>query len=77
MFSFKQIFYYRRSAVPGVCIFVDGPQHSSIAAWAEERRARDALEYRGYRVVAIAADISLARQIDAYPDIFARAANGR
>ena len=65
-------FYYRRGAIPGICVFIDGPHHAGH----EDRRAREALEDRGYRAVAITADKSLAEQIDAYADVFTPTAIG-
>jgi very-short-patch-repair endonuclease len=71
--SLQPDFYYRREELPGICVFVDGPHHAGHEA--QDRSAREALEDRGYRVVAITAKRALADQIDAYPDVFA-AANG-
>ena len=68
-------FYYRRGTIPGVCVFIDGPHHAGREA--RERRAREPLEDRGYRIVVITANRPLAEQIDAYPDVFAPATNGR
>jgi hypothetical protein len=63
-------FYYRRGEIPGVCVFVDGPQHDQGPQTEEDRRAREALEDRGYRVLAIRSDQSLAKQIADHPDVF-------
>jgi very-short-patch-repair endonuclease len=68
-------FYYQRGTIPGVCVFIDGPHHASRTA--EDRSAREALEDRGFRIVAIAADRPLAEQIDSYPDVFTSVANGQ
>jgi hypothetical protein len=62
-------FYYRRD-VPGTCIFIDGPQHDSVSRRDEDRRAREALEDRGYRVIAIRFDRPLGDQISEHPDVF-------
>jgi very-short-patch-repair endonuclease len=67
-------FYYQRGTIPGVCVFIDGPHHASRTA--EDGSAREALEDRGFRIVAIAADRPLAEQIEAFPDIFVAVANG-
>jgi hypothetical protein len=63
-------FYYQRSAAPGICVFIDGPRHADTWRADEDRREREALEDRGYRVIAINADSSLAEQIGLYPDVF-------
>jgi superfamily II DNA/RNA helicase/very-short-patch-repair endonuclease len=63
-------FYYRRGEIPGVCVFVDGPQHDEAVRREEDRQAREALEDRGYRVLAIRNDQSLAQQIADHPDVF-------
>ncbi len=68
-------FHYRRGAIPGVCVFIDGSHHANRVA--KDRGAREALGDRGYRVVAITTDRPLPEQIDAYPDIFVPTANGR
>ena len=67
-------FYYQRGAIPGVCVFIDGPPHAGQEA--QDRRAREPLEDRGYRIVVITANRPLAEQIDAFPDIFVPLANG-
>ena len=66
-------FYYHRGKIPGVCVFIDGPFHARPEA--EDRRARDALEDRGYRVIGIEPDRPLTEQIETYPDVFASVAN--
>jgi hypothetical protein len=66
-------FYYQRGAVPGICVFIDGPRHADTRRAGEDRREREALEDRGYRVIAITADSSLAEQIGRYPDVFCSA----
>jgi very-short-patch-repair endonuclease len=63
-------FYYRRDTIPGICVFIDGPHHAGIGTQAEDRRAREALEDRGYRIVAIRADQPLGEQVAQYSDIF-------
>jgi very-short-patch-repair endonuclease len=67
-------FYYRRGAVPAICVFIDGPHH--VGHEAQDRRAREALEDRGYRMVAITAERALGEQIDAYLDVFIPVASG-
>jgi hypothetical protein len=63
-------FYYRRGTLPGVCIFVDGPQHDRAVRAEGDRRAREALKDRGYRVLAIRSDRPLADQIAEHADVF-------
>jgi hypothetical protein len=67
-------FYYQRGAIPGVCVFIDGPHHSGEEV--QDRRAREPLEDRGYRIVVITANRPLAEQINAFPDIFVPVGNG-
>jgi very-short-patch-repair endonuclease len=64
-------FYYRRGEIPGICIFIDGPQHSDPLHREEDRRGREALEDRGYRILSIRSDRLLGGQIDDHTDIFA------
>ena len=68
-------FYYQRGAIPGVCVFIDGPHHAGQEV--QDRRAREPLEDRGYRIVVITAKRPLAEQIEAFPDIFVPLANGQ
>ena len=63
-------FYYARAMTPGICIFIDAPHHKDATRRDEDRRGREALEDRGYRVIAIEADRSIAKQIGRYPDVF-------
>jgi hypothetical protein len=66
-------FYYRRHTAPGVCVFIDGPYHNRGTYRDEDRQGREALEDRGYRLIAINADQSLAEQIERHPDVFCAA----
>jgi very-short-patch-repair endonuclease len=63
-------FYYRRGSGPGVCVFIDGPHHDDTSRRDEDRRGREALEDRGYRVIAIKADQDLSEQVCRYGDVF-------
>jgi very-short-patch-repair endonuclease len=63
-------FYYEREGVPGVCVFVDGPHHDTPEQTAHDRRVREALEDRGYRVITIRYDKSLAEQVAQHLDVF-------
>jgi hypothetical protein len=68
-------FYYQRGAIPSMCVFIDGLRHAGQEA--QDRRAREPLEDRGYRIVVITAKRPLAAQIEAFPDIFVPLANGQ
>lgn len=69
-------FYYERrgvssgGALPGVCIFVDGPARDQPDEAARARAVREDLADRGFRVLSIRYDRSIADQIAAYPEIF-------
>jgi hypothetical protein len=63
-------FYYQRKGIPGICIFLDGPQHDQPARAARDRQTREALQDLGFRVVAISHDRPLTDQIDENQDIF-------
>jgi very-short-patch-repair endonuclease len=63
-------FYYLSVRAPGICIFIDGPYHNDAIRKDEERGRREALEDRGFRVIAIEAYHSIAEQIGRYPDVF-------
>jgi hypothetical protein len=67
-------FYYRRGAIPSICVFIDGPHHTAHER--EDRRAREVLQDQGYRMITIGPGRPLREQIDAYPDVFAPAASG-
>jgi very-short-patch-repair endonuclease len=63
-------FYYQRGTAPGICIFINGPYHDNPARKEEDRRAREALEDRGYRVIAIMGDQDLGEQTRRNTDVF-------
>jgi hypothetical protein len=63
-------FYYRRGPMPGICIFVDGPMHHDPVRHGEDRRSREALEDRGYRILSIGTERPLAGLVAAHPDVF-------
>jgi hypothetical protein len=63
-------FYYERKDRPGVCVFVDGPDHDAPMQAEADRRLREELADRGFRVVVIRADEDLAKQVAGYPDVF-------
>ncbi len=63
-------FYYERDGRPGVCIFIEGPQHGATNQQVRDREVRSALEDRGFRVVAIGHQLSITEQIDQHPDVF-------
>ena len=63
-------FYYSRGSGPGICVFIDGPQHNEPVHRQEDIRAREALEDRGYRLVRIGTDHPLTDQIAEHQEIF-------
>jgi hypothetical protein len=65
-------FYYERDGIPGVCIFIDGPQHDEPAQAERDRTVREALKDQGFRVVAIKSGRAIADQVSEHLDIFRR-----
>jgi superfamily II DNA/RNA helicase len=65
-------FYYERDGIPGVCIFIDGPQHDDPDQVGRDRAVREALKDQGFRVVAIKSGQTIADQILEHIDIFRR-----
>lgn len=59
-----------RDGSPGVCIIVDGPAHNQPDRRDEDRRGREALQDRGFRIVAITAGRPIGDQIADHPDVF-------
>ncbi|HXR35872.1 MAG TPA: helicase-related protein, partial [Candidatus Binataceae bacterium] len=55
-------FYYDRGAVPGVCVFVDGPHHDDPDQARHDKEVRGELEHLGFRVIAIRHDRPLGEQ---------------
>jgi very-short-patch-repair endonuclease len=65
-------FYYERDGIPGICIFVDGPQHENPDQAARDRAVREALKDQGFRVVAIKSGRTILDQVSENYDIFLR-----
>jgi hypothetical protein len=65
-------FYYEREGVPGVCIFIDGPQHDEPTQAEGDRAVREALMDQGFRVIAIRYARSIGDQVLEHLDIFRR-----
>jgi very-short-patch-repair endonuclease len=65
-------FYYERDGIPGVCIFIDGPQHEEPAQAERDRTVREALKDQGFRIVAIKSGRTIADQVSEHMDIFRR-----
>jgi len=59
-------FFYK----PNVLVFCDGPAHDDPHQAEEDRRLREELVARGYRVIVIRYDEDLEAQIRRYPEIF-------
>jgi Domain of unknown function (DUF1998) len=67
-------FYYRRNGVKGTCVFVDGPAHDEPGRAEQDRKVREELEDRGYRVVLIRYDRPMEEQIWEQRETFGAAA---
>lgn len=63
-------FYYEREALPGVCVFCDGPDHDQPERKSRDKSERARLGDLGYRVIVIRYDQALDEQINAHVDIF-------
>jgi ATP-dependent helicase YprA (DUF1998 family) len=65
-------FYYERDGIPGVCIFIDGPQHDEPAQVERDRTVRETLKDQGFRIVAIKSGLAMSDQVSEHMDIFRR-----
>jgi hypothetical protein len=63
-------FYYERDGIPGICIFVDGPQHDEPEQAVRDGATREALKDQGFRVIAINSRRPIAEQIWESFDVF-------
>jgi ATP-dependent helicase YprA (DUF1998 family) len=63
-------FFYERDSMPGVCVFVDGPQHDTLRATTRDEAVRSELENHGFRVITIRHDRPFADQVSEHSDIF-------
>jgi len=63
-------FYYDRGAVPGVCVFVDGPHHDDPDQARHDKEVREELEHLVFRVVAIRHDGDMGAQVAENADVF-------
>ena len=63
-------FYYDRDGLPGVCVFIDGPNHDAPDQKAKDASVRGELEQLGFRIVVIHHSRSIADQLVEYPDVF-------
>ncbi len=65
-------FYYDRGAVPGVCVFVDGPHHDDPDQARHDKEVREELEHLGFRVITIRHDREMGEQVSANWDVSSR-----
>lgn len=63
-------FFYSRGPIPGVCVFVDGPDHDREPQATHDSELRMALENRGFRVVSIRYDSTFEQQLARNPEVF-------
>lgn len=56
-------FYYMRDNLPGICVFVDGPTHNANRQSQRDVHIREALQDRGFQIIAIRHDRPLPEQI--------------
>ena len=63
-------FYYERGGLPGVCVFVDGPEHDEPAQARSDREVRYELEDRGYRLIVVRYDGDWQQLVRQHPDVF-------
>jgi very-short-patch-repair endonuclease len=65
-------FYFERNGIPGVCIFIDGPQHDEPVQAERDCLVRESIKDQGFRVVAIKSRQGIADQVSEHLDIFRR-----
>jgi very-short-patch-repair endonuclease len=65
-------FYYERDGIPGVCIFIDGPQHDELSRAERDQALRELLKDQGFRIVAITSGKAVADQVAENLDVFRR-----
>ncbi len=63
-------FFYERTGMPGVCVFVDGPSHQQSDQSAKDVQVREQLKDSGFGIFAVVSGISISAQIAARPDLF-------
>jgi hypothetical protein len=63
-------FFYEGDGVPGICVFVDGPDHDDEGRADRDADLRNELFERGYRIIAISYREPLEPQIEAHADCF-------
>jgi very-short-patch-repair endonuclease len=68
LYSVPDFFYE-----PYVCVFCDGSVHDTPEQKEKDRKIRNLLKEKGYRVIVIRYDQDLEEQISRYPDVFGEA----
>jgi len=63
-------FYYERSGRPGVCVFLDGPQHDEPTRRIRDAEGRELLADFGYRIIVLRYDQPWFIQFKQYPEVF-------
>jgi hypothetical protein len=63
-------FYYERGAVPGVCVFLDGPHHDAGGVGAADAALRSELKDRGFRTAILRHDREMLEQLREHQHLF-------
>ncbi len=63
-------FYYERTGVPGVCVFVDGPYHDFPQHAEQDQAIRTELANRGFRIITIHHGQAISESLKEHLDVF-------